>query len=198
MWALGLAIAWGSALRTNEWVIKDGRSIHTPATLYYDSVHRNYPQPSLLYIAIPVLKNWRLGVEICFEENFTEFCVLTIFNKLLNYVIKVNNIIVPEGTYPLLSIPHNSPLFNLSSNLKIQKPIQANLVKPKLHKLCQLTGLQNVVYGYSIRRGVITWAANNGAPPLLLQIFGRWSSDSYKRYIIYSKRDLAQLSYCVS
>ena len=124
--------------------------------------------------------------------------MLTIFNKLLNYVIKVNNISVTEGTYPLISIPHNSPLLNLSNNLKIQKPIHANLVKPNLHKLCKLTGLQKVVYGYSIRRGVITWAANNEAPPLLLQIFGRWSSDSYKRYIIYFKRDLAQLSYCAS
>ena len=34
MWALGLAITWGAALRTEEWAIKDGRSIHTPATLY--------------------------------------------------------------------------------------------------------------------------------------------------------------------
>ena len=54
-----------------------------------------------------------------------------------------------------------------------------------------------MVYGYSIRRGVITWAANNGAP-LLLQIFGRWGSDSYKRYITYFKRDLTQLSYYAS
>ena len=34
VYALALAIAWGTDLRTREWSIKDGRVIHKPTTLY--------------------------------------------------------------------------------------------------------------------------------------------------------------------
>ena len=88
-------------------------------------------------------------------------------------------------------------LLNLSCDLKKHKSIIWNQVKPKLHSLCEITGIKKIMYGYFIR-GVITWAAKNGAPPLLLHIFGRWTSDSYKIYITYSRKNLAQLSFCAS
>lgn len=61
---------------------------------------------------------------------------------------------------------NNSILLNLSNNINKQKTIKINQVKPKLHKLCEMTVLQNIVYDYFIRRDVITWVARNGAPPL--------------------------------
>ena len=88
------------------------------------------PQISLLYISIPNLKDWRLGVDICFERNNTEFCVLTIFEVLLNGVIKFNKIQVPEEIYPLLYIPYNSIMLNLLCDLRTEKPIRSNQGKP--------------------------------------------------------------------
>ena len=41
VWALALLIAWCSALRTGEWTIRDGRAIHKPETLYWDSCKRD-------------------------------------------------------------------------------------------------------------------------------------------------------------
>ena len=90
------------------------------------------------------------------------------FEQLLNWVIKCNKIQVPEGMDPLLCIPWNAILLNLSCDLKLKKPIISNQVKPKLHTLCESIGLNKTVYGYFIRRCVITWAARNEASPLLL------------------------------
>ena len=73
----------------------------------------------LLYITIPGLKNWRLGADICFSRNYTEFCVLTNCDKILDWVIAYNGIHVSQKSDPFLSITHNSTLLNLSVDLKV-------------------------------------------------------------------------------
>ena len=70
VWALALSIAWCAALRTGEWTIRDGRAIHKPETLYWDNCSRDSSNRDLLYISVPTMKNWRKGVDICFDRNF--------------------------------------------------------------------------------------------------------------------------------
>lgn len=48
--------------------------------------------------------------------------------------------------------------------------------------------------GHCFRIGASTTAAANGVGDATIQILGRWSSDSYKKYIRVSPNELAQIS----
>ena len=75
-------------------------------------------------------------------------------------------------------------------------PINATQVKPKSHKMYSFVRLKKGVYCYFVRREVILWAASNDIPPLLFQIFGIWTSDLYKKYVMYLGRDLLIIILC--
>ena len=83
------------------------------------------------------------------------------------------------------------PLFRLQSG---QPLTQAHLVD-KVRSAMKAAGMDPSGYsGHCFRISASTTAAANGVGDATVQILGRWSSDSYKRYIRVPRDELAQLS----
>ena len=198
VFALAFAQAWLAAMRTGEWDIKDMKRLHTINTLYFSSVTRPFPKTTEYILDIKTSKNWRCGVSTSFTTTGNVFSSPDILNEIINKVIFVNDIHVPPGVDPISCIPKKALLLNLNPDFTIVKPITRARVTAKLDDLVTKLNFDNKLHGYSFRRGFATWAFSQGCPPKLIQIFGRWRSDAYRRYIDYSKADLAQLSLCAA
>ena len=80
----------------------------------------------------------------------------------------------------LISINPNSPLFLFKNGTVLQRKHVTQLLNK--FNLEQNIGLQKFT-GHSFRRGGATALAQNGTPDWIIQMLGRWKSDSYKRYI---------------
>ena len=48
--------------------------------------------------------------------------------------------------------------------------------------------------GHSFRRGAASWAFSCGVPGELIQLYGDWSSDSYKLYLEFSLKSKLALA----
>ena len=76
-----------------------------------------------------------------------------------------------------------------------QQPFTREYVVRKLQQIAITSGLGRAAWnGHSFRRGAASWAAEVGIPEPQIQILGRWRSDAYKSYIVYSKEERINLS----
>ena len=83
------------------------------------------------------------------------------------------------------------PLFKLQSGHPLSRQKLVELVRTTLRQ----AGLDCSQYaGHSFRIGAATTAAARGLSEPLIQTLGRWSSDSYQRYIKIPRAELAQVS----
>ena len=73
-----------------------------------------------------------------------------------------------------------SALFLFENNIILQRKHVTNLLNQL--NISQVFG-QHKLTGHSFRRGGATALANNGTPDCIIQMLGRWKSDSYKKYI---------------
>ena len=79
-----------------------------------------------------------------------------------------------------LTMDPTSPLFLLADNSILQRKHVISL----LNKLnYQFETDKQKLTGHSFRRGGATALAKNGTPDWIIQMLGRWKSQSYKRYI---------------
>ena len=141
------------------------------------------------------MKNWCLGVWVAFDDPKNIFSVPWILNRILQYLISHNNIIVPKGEDPLHFIPKKSTLLNLSVDLRVQRLITKIIVITKLKKLATLIDILPAnINGYSFHCEFASWAFSMGCPPRLIQIYGWWRSVAYKAYLKYQTKQIAQLT----
>ena len=89
----------------------------------------------------------------------------------------------------LVPAPSNAPafIFDFSRKggyLSVSKNQFVSFLRSKL----SLAGVTHsfLYRGHSFRRGAASFAFNCGVPRELIQVFGDWSSDSYKSYLEYS------------
>ena len=74
----------------------------------------------------------------------------------------------------------SAPIFALSKGPAIYRETFTKGMRTALGKHC---GRKYEVYGtHSLRRGGAQALCDNGAPPWIVQLLGRWSSDAYKVY----------------
>ena len=83
---------------------------------------------------------------------------------------------------PLFCLPSGQPLIWAHFVDKVRSAMKAAGTNPSGYS------------GYCFRIGASTTAAANGVGDATIQILGRWSSDSYKKYIRVSPNELAQIS----
>ena len=200
IWRLGLAMAWSAILRTSEWAIDYStyKSFHTNKTIYFDKCRRSWPTISTVEMSIGAMKNWRQPVSLYFQHTTSPLSVPPLFEEVVNTIIATNDITVPHGEDPLLSIPRNTILLNFQPLIHLpENSLQKRADNKKLAQLATLANIHTKITGYSIRKGACAWAVANGCPPTLLQIIGRWSAPSYLEYITYTPFQLGQLSTCM-
>ena len=100
------------------------------------------------------------------------------------YAIK-NSILCPiKAVKKVLKVSKsskNGPLFGLND----KNPFTYSMLQRKLKTVSKLLGLKakHTLTSHSMRRGSVEWAQRNNIQDSLIQIFGDWKSDSFKRYL---------------
>ena len=144
----------------------------TPQDVMVDSK----TEPTCLFVKIKGSKTdqTRQGITLCVGRTYNELCPVA---AVLTYLARRT---VDEG-----------PLFILASGQPLTRQKLVDLVKQAIKR----AGIDPSHYsGHSFRIGAATTAAANGIGDAVIQTLGRWSSDSYTRYIRIPRNDLAHLS----
>ena len=144
----------------------------SPQDILVDS----HASPSMLEIKIKASKTdqTRKGVSLFVGRTQTSLCPVT---AILAYM-------AVRGTSP-------GPLFLLNDGTTLTRQKLVQMVQNTL----QLAGIDPRGYsGHSFRIGAATTAAAKGIDADTIQTLGRWSSDTYQRYIQIPHQDLASMS----
>lgn len=89
----------------------------------------------------------------------------------------------------LISIPDDSPAYCFVVNNKIC-PIIYRQFQKILKEYISDIGLNSELYStHSFRRGGASWAFAAEVPTELIQLYGDWKSDAYKRYLKFNLKD---------
>ena len=132
--------------------------------------------PSMLFVYLKSSKcdQSRLGVTLCMGKTDSHLCQVA---AILVYM-------AVRGTSP-------GPLFVFQD----ATPLTQSELVSCLRSTLAMAGLDCSNYsGHSFRIGAATTAAASGLRDAMIQTLGKWSSDSYKRYIRLSPQELASYS----
>ena len=109
------------------------------------------------------------------------------YNSLCPVVAVVRYLAVKGfDTGPLFCWEDGSPVTRPKFVERLRSTLQAAGVDPSHYS------------GHSFRIGAATVAAANGIGDATIQLLGRWSSDSYARYIRIPRHELCHISQCLS
>ena len=137
-------------------------------------------KPTCLFIRVKGSKTdqTRQGITLCVGRTYNELCPVA---AVLAYMAR-------RTTY-------EGPLFILASGQPLTRQKLVDLIK----RAIQQAGIDPSNYtGHSFRIGAATTAAANGIGDATIQTLGRWSSNSYTRYIRIPRHQLAGLSKTLS
>ena len=144
----------------------------SPQDILVDS----HASPSMLEIKIKASKTdqTRKGVSLFVGCTQTSLCPVT---AILAYM-------AVRGTSP-------GPLFLLNDGTMLTRQKLVQMVQNTL----QLVGIDPRGYsGHSFRIGAATTTAAKGIDAYTIQTLGRWSTDTYQRYIQIPRQDFASIS----
>ena len=156
-----------------------------PTTATFDPAWHLTPQdimvddkmePTCLFVRIKGSKTdqTRQGITLCIGRTYNDLCPVA---AVLAYLARRK--------------VDQRPLFKLDSGQPLTRPKLVDLVKLSIKQ----AGIDPSHYsGHSFRIGAATTAAANGIGDAVIQMLGRWSSDSYTRYIRIPRNHLAHLS----
>ena len=136
--------------------------------------------PKCLFVRVKGSKTdqTRQGVTLCVGRTYTELCPVAAMVAYLS-VRKMDH----------------GPLFKLQTGQPLTRQKLVDLLKEAVKR----AGINAEGYsGHSFRIGAATTAAANGVGDAVIQTLGRWSSDSYTRYIRIPQDELAQLSHTLA
>ena len=180
LWA-ACCLAFFAFLRSGELTV--------PNTSTFDPTWHLTPQdimvddklkPTCLFIRVKGSKTdqTRQGITLCVGRTYNELCPVA---AVLAYMAK-------RTTY-------KGPLFVLASGQPLTRQKLVDLIEQAI----QQAGIDPSNYtGHSFCIGAATTAAANGIGDATIQTLGRWSSDSYTRYIRIPRHQLAGLSKILS
>ena len=176
LWA-ACCLGFFGFLRSGEFTVPSltafDPSIHlTPNDVTTDS----RVNPTMVFVRIKASKcdQTKQGVTVCVGRTDTQLCPVA---AILAYC-------VVRGTSP-------GPFFRLSD----QAPLTKQRLITMLRSTLETAGIEASRYsGHSFRIGAATSAAACGLADSTIQTLGRWSSDSFKRYIRIPPQDLATMS----
>ena len=176
LWA-ACCLGFFAFLRSGELAVPDTKQFDpawhlTPQDLAFDSE----VEPSVLQVHLKGSKTdqLRAGVHLYVGATGNELCPIA---AVVTYL-------AVRGMEP-------GPLFRLQSG----QPLTRAHFVDKVRSAMKAAGMDPSGYsGHCFRIGASTTAAANGVGDATIQILGRWSSDSYKRYIRVPRDELAQLA----
>ena len=149
------------------------RTIHlTSRDIAVDSLQ----SPTMLKVRLKASKTdpTKRGVDLFIGRTWNSLCPVV---ALLRYLAVRG---VDDG--PLFREQNGAPLSRQSLVKKVRRSLQRAGIDPSLYA------------GHSFRIGAATTAASRGISDATIQILGRWSSDSYTRYIRTPRQTLASMS----
>ena len=144
----------------------------TPRDIAVDSLQ----SPTMLKVRLKASKTdpTRRGVDLFIGRTWNSLCPVV---AMLRYLVVRG---VDDG--PLFWEQNGAPLSRQSLVIKVRRALQQAGIDPSLYA------------GHSFRIGAATTAASRGISDATIQILGRWSSDSYTRYIRTPRQTLASMS----
>ena len=176
VWA-ACCLGFFAFLRSGEFTVPAGsnfdRTIHlTPRDFAVDSLQ----SPSMLKVRLKASKTdpTRRGVDLFIGRTWNSLCPVV---AMLRYLAVRG---VDDG--PLFREQNGAPLSRQRLVIKVRRALQRAGIDPSLYA------------GHSFRIGATTTAASRGISDATIQILGRWSSDSYTRYIRTPRQTLASMS----
>ena len=176
LWA-ACCLGFFAFLRSGEFTIKHGETYdHTWHLSIKDIAVDSLSNPSRLQIHIKASKTdqWRKGIHLFVGATKSRICPV---KAVLSYI-------AARGF-------QDGPLFINQDGTPLS---QAQLIA-NLRSTLTLAGIDCSHYsGHSFRIGAATTAAAKGLSEATIQALGRWSSDSYKRYIRLPQEELSHIS----
>ena len=136
----------------------------------------SHTNPSVVVIKIKASKcdQFKQGVSVCVGRTNESICP-----------------VVAILTYCALRGREPGPFFRFQDGSPLTKPRLVTRMK----SILQSAGVDPSQYsGHSFRIGAATTAASQGIPDSTIQTLGRWSSESFRRYIRLSHQELASFS----
>lgn len=162
MMAAACSMAFFGFLRCGEFANKASSCLKI-SDIAFENDNSNYT----LHLASSKTDVFREGAKVRITANNTSVCPV-------HYMRQYRDLRLRAGAKP------HDPLF-LNSHGSV---LTRGYVLGNLKKILQKTGHDSHLYtGHSFRIGAATTAARVGIPDHLIQTLGRWSSDSYLRYI---------------
>ena len=176
LWA-ACCLGFFAFLRSGEMTVPSANSFDpswhlTPMDVAVDSVQ----QPSLIQLSLKGSKTdqTRQGIKLFIGRTDNDLCPVA---AMLAYLA-------------VRGFDHG-PLFQSEDGQPLTRPKLVSLLRATL----TAAGIDPTHYsGHSFRIGAATTAAANGISDSTVQTLGRWTSDSYLRYIRMPHQALAQLS----
>ncbi len=176
LWA-ACCLGFFAFLRSGEFTLKQGERFDPSWHLSVNDVATdNLSKPTRLQIHIKGSRTdqWRQGAYLVVGHTNSHICPV----KAVLAYIAVRGF--KEG--PLFTDRKGSPF----TQQALISSLRTTLTK---------AGIDCTHYsGHSFRIGAATTASAKGVPEATIQILGRWSSDSYKRYIRLPHSELASIS----
>ncbi len=180
LWA-ACCLGFFAFLRSGEFTVPNlssfDPSLHlTPLDIATDS--RSDPKMVMIRIKASKCDQTKQGVTVCVGRTDCRLCPVT---AILTYsAIRGTD----SGT-------DSGPFFQCSNRQPLTKQKLINLMR----KTLQMAGIDPSHYcGHSFRIGAATTAGAHGLPDSTIQTLGRWSSDSFRRYIRLPPQELASIS----
>ena len=173
-WA-ACTLIWNGSLRVHEALSRSQNSYDPQTTLLKSDVEIfretiNHVDRSVIKILIKSPKEDRIGKDMCLEifGNNTFLCPVRALNKYLSERTKLDK------------FNQDLPLF-LKQNSKCLSGRDFNIILSDL--TAEVTeNSSSIVKSHSLRAGVPSELAKQGADPHHIQGVGRWSSDAWKDY----------------
>ena len=138
------------------------------------STIRQLAKDSIVFNKKGMKVNIRWSKTIQFRQKVLEIAVYAIPGSILCPVKAVRRLLRVNRC------SDKGPLFAITNH----KVFTYTMLQKKLKQVTVDIGLQKGKFTtHSIRRGAVVWAEHNQVPHNMIQIYGDWSSDAYKRYL---------------
>ncbi len=176
MWA-ACCLGYFAFLRSGEFTVNElfDPSRHLAVG---DVAVDSYDTPSMLSITLKISKTDQegVGVVLYVGRTYKPACPVS---AVLSYLV-------------IRHPPQNEgPLFRCNNGSALSRPTLVTWLKSTLNS----AGVDSTHFsGHSFRIGAASTAAARGIPDSTIQTMGRWSSDSFKRYIRVPREQWAQVS----
>lgn len=176
MWA-ACCLGYFAFMRSGEFTVNE-QFDHSRHLTVRDVAVDSYDSPSMLSIHLKTSKTDQegVGVVLYVGRTFKPVCPVIV---MLTYLV-VRKQPRDEG-----------PLFRCEDGAPLSRPALVAWLRTTLES----AGIDARHFsGHSFRIGAASTAASKGIPDSTIQTLGRWSSDSFKRYIRIPRENLAQIS----